>query len=161
MKLSAIMLVFFFSTSAIAATTAEIEEWLQAHNNRRALHGVSAVTWSEAVAVRAQAHADTCPAGHSDSEYGENLAWATYDMGLSQVVQMWYDEESDYDYNKPGFSSGTGHFTQVVWKTTTEIGCAFVTRCEGDQPYVWVCQYNPAGNFIGQFAENVSKNSQH
>ncbi len=150
--------VLFWPVLTIAATPVEIEQWLQTHNNYRTLHGVSTVTWSKAVAASAQDYADTCPSGHSGSGYGENLAWASYNMGVSSVVQMWYNEESDYDYDNPGFSSETGHFTQVVWKATTEIGCAFATRCDSNWPYManaWVCQYNPPGNFIGQFAKNV------
>ncbi len=156
--LSAMMLGFSFSTPIMAATTTEIEQWLQAHNNYRTLHGVSAVTWSETIAANAQIYADTCPSVHSNSGYGENQAWASYNMGIGSIVQMWYDEEPNYDYNDPGFSSDTGHFTQVVWKATTEIGCAFATGCDSDWPYManaWVCQYNPPGNYISQFAENV------
>jgi uncharacterized protein YkwD len=149
------VLVFAGGRIVMAASPADIEEWLQAHNNYRALHGVSSVTWSSSIAVSAQNYADTCPSGHSGSGYGENLAWASYNMGVSSVVQMWYDEEPKYDYNDPGFSSDTGHFTQIVWKATTEIGCAFATGCGSGWPYVWVCQYNPPGNYIGQFADNV------
>lgn len=31
----------------------------------------------------------------------------------TQAVEMWYGEIKDYDYSNPGFSAGTGHFTQV------------------------------------------------
>jgi uncharacterized protein YkwD len=140
----------------MAAGQAEILEWLQAHNNYRTLHGVPSVTWSETVAASAQAYADTCPTGHSGSGYGENIAWASYDPGMSMVVQWWYDEEPLYDYNNPGYTSGTGHFTQVVWKGTTEIGCGFATGCSSpSSANVWVCRYNPPGNVLGRFAENI------
>ncbi|MCP3907230.1 MAG: secretion protein [Oceanicoccus sp.] len=142
-----------------AATSQEIQKWLQAHNEYRVLHRAATVSWSNTVAASAQGYANTCPSGHSSSGYGENLAWASYSMDESQVVKMWYDEEPLYDYTNPGFSSGTGHFTQVVWKSTTEIGCALSTGCDANWPYManaWVCQYNPPGNYTGRFAENVS-----
>lgn len=151
-------LILLTSSTVAAAPAEEIREWLEAHNSYRILHGVAPLTWSDTVAASAQAYAETCPSSHSGSGYGENLAWATYDMGENNVVQLWYDEEAFYDYNNPGFSSETGHFTQIVWKGTTEIGCGFATGCDHSWPYmtnVWVCQYNPPGNYFGEFAENV------
>ncbi len=152
------VLLVFYPMVTMAATFLEIQKWLQAHNDYRASHGVPAVTWSETLATSAQSYANTCPSGHSSSGYGENLAWATYGMEVSLVVTMWYDEEAFYDYNNPGFNSETGHFTQVVWKDTIEIGCGLATNCSADSPYmahVWVCQYNPPGNYTNLFAENV------
>lgn len=150
------LLMLFPVLPSLAATSAEVQEWLQAHNNYRALHGVPAVTWSNTVAASAQAYADTCPESHSGGQYGENMAWASYDLGESGAVKLWYDEEPLYDYGKPGFSDETGHFTQVVWKSTIEIGCGYATNCNiSGMNYVWVCQYNPHGNVIGQFANNV------
>ena len=152
---SATILFLINSLTALAAPPVQITAWLENHNNYRTLHGVPSVVWSDTVADNAQAYADTCPDSHSGSEYGENLAWATYDMEESEVVQMWYDEEPLYDYDNPGFSYATGHFTQVVWKGTTQIGCGFKSGCPWPNSTVWVCQYNPPGNYIGQFAENV------
>ncbi len=141
-----------------AAPKEESVQWTAAHNHYRSLHGVPPVSWSKKLAESARSYAATCPSGHSGTDYGENLAWASYDMGIGSVVKMWYDEESGYDYDEPGYVPGLGHFTQLVWKSTTEIGCAHVSGCSSGHSLranTWVCQYAPAGNFVSQFAENV------
>jgi uncharacterized protein YkwD len=151
-------LFFHFGGRPFYAAADEIQQWLDAHNQYRALHGVPPVTWSADLATSAQNWADTCPATHSGWGYGENILWATYTLTPQEVVTFWYNEESDYDYSNPGYyeNPGTGHFTQVVWKNTTEIGCGFRSGCtDSIYPYVWVCQYNPPGNVLGEFAENV------
>ena len=150
--------LFCYPVLLMAATQEEGGQWLAAHNRYRKLHGVPPVVWSEKVAASARAYAETCPSGHSGSGYGENLAWASYDMSPSGVVKMWYDEESLYDYTNPGVTSGAGHFTQIIWKGTTKIGCASVTGCGSSHSLrenTWVCQYDPPGNYLRQFPENV------
>lgn len=47
----------------------------------------------------------------------------------------------------------TGHFTQVIWRDSTELGVGMARNRNGEV-YV-VCNYNPAGNFLGSFTENV------
>ncbi len=140
------------------ATPAEITQWLNAHNTYRALHGVPPVTWSTTVAATAQAWADGCTYVHSGTPgVGENIAAASYILTPQAVVDMWYGEEPLYNYSDPGYyeNPGTGHFTQVVWKNTTQIGCGYVTGCAGSWPNIWVCQYSPPGNYLNQFALNV------
>jgi hypothetical protein len=61
---------------------------------------------------------------------------------------------SSYDYNAATFSGATGHFTQVVWKGTTKLGCGSNPSC-GMKTYV--CQYTPPGNVMGEFADNVGR----
>ena len=145
-------LMLFQARSWAGASAEEIRQWLDAHNQYRAQHQVAPVTWSDTVAASAQAFADTCPNGHSSSGYGENMAWGY--RSITAVVKAWYDEEEYNDYANPGFSYQTGHFTQVVWKGTTEIGCALKTQCS-NWPTTWICQYNPPGNYQGRFSENV------
>lgn len=135
-------------------------EWLVAHNQLRTLHQVSNLMWSDALAKQAQQYADSCPAGHSKQgkvKYGENLAFSTAPvMSYTDVVKAWYDEINLYDFNHPKFSLKVGHFTQVVWKTTTQVGCGYKSGCEtGDWSDIWVCQYQAPGNILGQFAQNV------
>jgi len=73
-------------------------------------------------------------------------------MGLD-MTQMWYDEIGQYSYNNPGFSEATGHFTQVVWKSSTDVGCGIGIR-NGDEFY-GVAQYTPPGNYQGEYTDNV------
>ncbi len=135
-----------------AASLNDIQKWIDIHNQYRLKHQVNPVNWSTTVANSAQTYADTCPQNHSHSGYGENLAWGY--SSITSVVTAWYSEATSYDFNTPGFSSTTGHFTQIVWKGTKEIGCALQTGCPG-WPTTWVCQYSPPGNYYGQFAQNV------
>ena len=62
-----------------------------------------------------------------------------------------------YNFKTGSFSSGTGHFTQVVWKGTKEIGLgrASNTKDNGMVCTYVVGRYRPAGNFMGKFQENV------
>lgn len=99
-----------------------------------------------------------------NNRYGENIATG-YPDAIS-VVNVWSLERQQYDYNNPGFSSATGHFTQVVWKATGSIGCASVdcgrrgSRGSAFGKFV-VCEYTPRGNIIGNngqyFRENVGR----
>lgn len=60
-----------------------------------------------------------------------------------------------YNFNNPGWSSATGHFTQVVWRTTTRLGCAYNPNCSWR---TYVCQYAPPGNIIGtDWSANVPR----
>ncbi|KAK3702868.1 hypothetical protein QZH41_014141 [Actinostola sp. cb2023] len=70
-----------------------------------------------------------------------------------KATDMWYEEVDKYRFNNPGFSTGTGHFTQVIWANTTEIGSGKATSSTGAQ-FV-VVRYTPPGNVMGQFPDNV------
>jgi len=139
------------------------QQFLDAHNTARANHGAAALTWSDQLANAAQSWANACNFKHSGGSlgpFGENLAAQTGSLTPAQAVQFWMDEASDYDPGNPQFS----HFTQVVWKGSTQLGCAIAACAPGTifasnfgTSYYAVCEYNPAGNVIGQFAENVQK----
>jgi len=64
-------------------------------------------------------------------------------------TKNWYDEIDDpgYDFNNPGFTKGVGHFTQVVWKGSTKLGCGVTKTADGKWAVV-TCQYcDTAGNW--------------
>ncbi|NEP08971.1 MAG: secretion protein [Symploca sp. SIO2C1] len=146
---------------------------LSKHNSYRSTHNSPNMTESTSLNNSAQSWAEhlasTGAFEHSDTKAGENI-YASYTTASSidatnlanQAVTSWYNEVSDYDYANPGFSGKTGHFTQVVWKNSTELGCGAAQGVAtlGGRKYTAfyvVCQYGPAGNVIGQFPDNVMK----
>lgn len=114
---------------------------------------VPPVIWSKRIARSAQAWAEhlrdtrKCGLLHSASRYGENLA-AGKEMGAERAVRMWAGEIDKYTYSPVyEFDKRSGHYSQIVWRRTTDIGCGRAT-C-GSKTIV-VCQYSPAGNRIGK-----------
>jgi uncharacterized protein YkwD len=138
--------------------SAEAQALVDAHNQVRAKHCAGPLTWSPKLAQVAQKWANSlrdkgCAFGHSNGSYGENLAaGSTGLLDPEAVVKMWYDEIAQYKFPNGGFSMQTGHFTQVVWRGTTQVGCGR-SQCKGLD--IWVCEYDPPGNWEGQYRENV------
>lgn len=137
-------------SNVVRPPTNYTEEALYQHNLYRLIHQAPPVEWSKELEVSAQKWVDNCEFEHSSLPYGENLGLGHSSM--KSVIDAWYGEVKDYDYNKPVFSGNTGHFTQVVWINTRTIGCA-LGNCPGMR--LWICQYHPPGNYQGQFSANV------
>ena len=128
---------------------------LAAHNSFRAAHCTAPLRWSNALAATAQAWAQQCSFSHSGNGYGENIAWGTAGAFTpTRFVENWYSEAPAYDYSTGSGRGGavTGHFTQIVWAGSTEVGCGWA-RCGGSD-YL-VCNYSPPGNYVGQHSGNV------
>ncbi len=143
---------------------------LAAHNKWRAEVGVAPLSYSTELEASAQAWANNlkrtnhCQMRHSEpgGKYGENLYWAsatTWSDGRRELqriapqapVDSWGKEKANYDYATNNCRSGRvcGHYTQVVWKDTQKVGCAYAV-CEDSKEQIWVCQYQPAGNWVGE-----------
>lgn len=137
-------------------TTGDANILFTLHNEKRALdRDTSPLTWSAELEQYAQSYADNydCSGSlvHSGGPYGENLALG---YGVESAVLAWYNEIKYYDYTHPGFSSATSHFTQVVWKSTTQLRCS-IKLCGGSWGDLVIFSYIPPGNVAGQFPENV------
>lgn len=142
------------SGSETTLTLAEIEGLLTAHNRWRARYDVAPLDWSDQLARFAQEWADRLAAQgmkmqhRSPNRYGENLYWA---MGKhsdpAEVVNAWGKEVELYDPKLNNWWPKAGHWSQVVWHNTTRFG-AGVVRLGGQE--VWVCNYDPRGNWSGE-----------
>jgi len=127
---------------------------LDVHNEYRAKHGAPPLVWSEACAADAQKCADHCQAtrclshSHHDNQ-GQNAFMAMPAKTGAEATASWYSEIKKYNF-ATSRGPGTGHFTQVVWKASQEMGAA---RSK-DGLYI-VANYSPPGNFNGQNAKNV------
>lgn len=137
------------------SSQAGIDRMLAAHNQWRARVSVPALRWSPQLATYAQQWAAKLLAEDKfehrpNSPYGENLAFAGgQQLSPDRVVEMWGNEVSHYNYatNRCAPGKVCGHYTQIVWRNTTEVGCGMA---RGNNKEIWVCNYNPPGNFIGQ-----------
>ena len=155
-------------------------EVLQCHNVHRANHSAPALTWSSSLAATAQQIAETCNYGHSmgvgGAHYGQNIAAGVGPDEISKVISnMFYNHEEPYfngQYGNPhptGFEKW-GHFSQVVWKKTSQVGC-HTCDCSSKgglkntggnvKPYFTVCNYAGPGNIAGQYAVNIGKPLGH
>ena len=72
----------------------------------------------------------------------------------SGATKMWYDEIKDYDFNQPAkYNSKCGHFTQVIWAASKELGGGIAKTKDGK--YFVVARYSPAGNLLSAFKDNI------
>ncbi|KAF9117463.1 hypothetical protein BGX30_005435 [Mortierella sp. GBA39] len=133
-------------------STAEQKTILDTHNKYRARHGAPPLTWNAQAAAFGNNWIQACQFKHSGGKYGENLAAGYKDFKTG--IDAWYNEVSKYNYKNPGFSMATGHFTQVVWKGTTSVGCA-KKFCPGSNWTIYICNYDPPGNYEGEYEKNV------
>ncbi|KAJ3561574.1 hypothetical protein NP233_g10111 [Leucocoprinus birnbaumii] len=146
--------------TSIRRSIAQRNAFLLAHNAVRVRHNAAPLTWSVSLAQMAEQWADACNFKHtngilSDDPYGENIVAATGNFPVSAAVGTFVQDESSYNPAHPVYN----HFTQVVWKSTTQLGCAAST-CNNIFPgkgpaTLYVCLYNPAGNIVGDIVQNV------
>lgn len=95
------------------------------------------------------------------SSYGENIycLWSSDRNAKAnprEVVRSWYDEIKEHDFGiEPKGIFKAGHFTQLIWKMSQDLGVGVCKTKKGK--VLVVCNYNPRGNVAGQFNVNVPR----
>lgn len=146
----------------IVAQDSMANDILEAHNKYRAEVGVEPLTWSETLADGAQEWADHLASlggqrlEHSKNRNGtgENLWMGTSRAySYTEMVELWGQEKQYFkrgtfpNVSSTGNWADVGHYTQMIWKDTKEVGCATATAGGND---ILVCRYNPSGNYQGE-----------
>ncbi len=145
-------------------TKEEAQEALDYHNKVRGDVNVKGLEWSAELAKYAQEWADHLASqgcdmqhrpydGEWSQKYGENIFWGMgADYKALDASESWYSEIKDYKHEPLNDSNwyNTGHYTQMVWYNTTQVGIA-VAKCN-DGGIIIVANYNPPGNYMGESA---------
>jgi hypothetical protein len=139
----------------------EIElKMLEAHNRYRTEIGVPPLFWSRTLAEKAKRWADYLAASvhgirhENEPGVGQNIGyWTTGQRTPVQFIDWWAAEMTQFrrgtfpDVSQTGDWDAVGHYTQIVWRDTAQVGCASAT--DGSYDY-FVCDYTPQGNIRQQ-----------
>ncbi|KAH8352469.1 hypothetical protein KR084_004375 [Drosophila pseudotakahashii] len=135
-----------------------LKEVFNTTNKYRAMHGCPALTINAELNKLAQEWANhlrdqNTMAHRPNPKYGENIFLSGgMDVTGDLPVEMWYREINSYDFQKGQFVPTAGHFTQLIWKSSKEMGSGVARKA--DRTWV-VCNYNPPGNVVNLFKDNV------
>lgn len=151
------IIAFGFISSLCKAQIIVIEEneiaaILTAHNKERSVLNIPDLEWSKQLAKESEKWAlnlalDDNGLYHSNNDdYGENIA-LFYSNPPHFGVELWNEEKVDFRYGKSNVFEKVGHYTQVIWKNTTQVGCGCARG--KSKAFYFVCKYNPPGNYIG------------
>ena len=138
---------------------------LAGHRDARAAVGLPPLAWDDALAAAALDYARTLARTgqfrHADqpqgtARQGENLFTGTRGAySYREMVDLWVGERRDFinrptpNFSRTGNFGDVGHYTQIVWRGTTAVGCGLASN---DRDDYLVCRYSPAGNVWGQAA---------
>ena len=138
-------------------------EALNIHNKLRIKHDSPELILNEELNELAQTYAEKIimhnvkkifpPPIFHDSLLGENIL-LSQEKNAEYICNKWYDESKNYNYNEKKFQEEKIHFTQIVWKETSQVGFGFALN---NNNLCSVALYYPAGNILGEFEKNVQR----
>ncbi|CAB3991903.1 PRY1-like isoform X1 [Paramuricea clavata] len=143
---------------------------LEAHNKYRQFHNSPPLVQNSEMSSQATEFAQKLAkssindAEHSQKSSRENQGENVYvgcqtNPSGADVTKEWYKELCNYDYNKQAkidAKEPIGHFTQVIWKSSTEFGIGRAYGSDQNCVYI-VARYKPAGNVLGSESANIAR----
>ncbi len=144
--------------SSNAGDESEAEQFLWPQNQARARLGLAPMVWDPHLVAYATWWASErratgdCRLAHSGGPYGENIFWGSRGRNWqpADAVWAWLREGQWYNHwsNTCSFGNSCGHYTQIMWRQTTRVGCAEQVCSDGNT--FMTCNYYPPGNWVGQ-----------
>ncbi|KAH1000065.1 uncharacterized protein LOC109533085 isoform X2 [Dendroctonus ponderosae] len=138
------------------------DDFLNAHNKYRKRHGVPPLKLDKSLCKYAEEWAKHLASKNilehrPESNYGENIyclytSDPSFRVNGNTPVDNWYEEIKDHPFSREPSTLKSGHFTQVIWKSSESLGVGVAKSSQGSI-YV-VANYSPAGNFVGHYVEN-------
>ena len=134
---------------------------LELHNKFRRIHHADNLINNNDLNIKAKKYAQMLLEQNSHIKennlynnkiLGENIYISSKEESEENIINLWYNEKSNYNYELNNFQRGTNHFTQIVWKSTKQVGFG---SFKSSNKFCYVALYYPAGNIFGKFGENV------
>lgn len=156
----ALLSALFISTAEGVLGYLDQQEILAAHNRYREEVNITPLTWSDSLATQAQKCADSNAANLSSGGsfshcftpgFGQNIVQSATakNLTLTQMVDLWGSEKRYFvngrfpSVSSTGSPKDVGHYTQIIWQETKQVGCAMASAGGRD---ILVCDYSPEGN---------------
>ena len=136
---------------------------LKIHNKFRKKHKAKDLNLNDELCEIANSIAEQCaenespehiPLLYNEEIIGENISIIkNNNFNVEKIIENWYEEKNNYKFDSNKYINGTGHFTQLVWKSSKEVGFGF--KESSNRNIYFVANYYPAGNIFNEFIENV------
>ena len=138
----------------------KMKKAFELHNQKRIYHGSPSLSLSENLNKLAQEYAEALAKKgkffnnvYENIFLGENIyIYKGKDFDVENMCNSWYEENKNYNKNLSKYQKNTSHFTQMIWKETTEVGFGFKRKGKKN---IGVALYYPPGNEFGKYEENV------
>ena len=137
---------------------------LELHNELRKTYNLPELKLNDYLTALAENYAEKLMSTQNNNSFqpniyngvcvGENVVISN-SANADKIFKYWSEEGLDYDFEKKQFSKGKSHFTQIIWKETTDIGIGFFND-QINKKNCTVVLYYPAGNTFGDFPNNVT-----